>query len=218
MVFIGAASGDDPRYYTAVKNHFADRLGCHTDNLNLSDLSQRPSKDEFRATILNADIVYVGGGNPTRLMETLQETGADEILLEAYNKGVVMSGNSAGGCLWFECFDNEEDEDYDGTEATLKTKPGLGLVPGYFVPHWNTKEETRKEENSVPKDEIIKMLAREAKSGYAVDEGAAIMFQSDGDKQMMSEIVSKPGAKIYKLNPNKSQICHMVRRPTGNLR
>ena len=38
IVYIGAASGDNPAYFEAVKNHFADRLGCNVINLNLTDL------------------------------------------------------------------------------------------------------------------------------------------------------------------------------------
>ena len=203
LVFIGAASGDNPKYFTAVQNHFAGRLGCNAINLILTD---KPSIEEIRKKILNADIVYIGGGSPTRLMVALKETGADKVLIEAYNKGIVMSGNSAGGCVWFETYDNEDEEDFDGTVNTLKLKPALGLVKGYFVPHWNTKSETEDVEGSVSRNSIKKMLTKENKWGYAVDEGAAIMVQSDGDKQIMTEIISKPGAGVYKLNQDTQNI------------
>lgn len=203
LVFIGAASGDDPKYFTAVQNHFAGRLGCNAVNLILTE---KPTIKEIKTKIMNADIVYVGGGSPTRLMVALKETGADKVLIEAYNKGIIMSGNSAGGCVWFETYDNEDEEDFDGTVNTLKLKPALGLVKGYFVPHWNTKAETGLDTGSIPKDEIVKLLVKESESGYAVDEGAALMIQSNGDKQVITEIVSKPGAKTYKLNMDMQNI------------
>lgn len=206
MVFIGAASGDNPAYFTAVRNHFENRLGCHTVNLNLTDISQIPQKDEIKKIIMTADIIYVGGGNVTRLMTALRETGTDKILRDAYNQGIIMSGNSAGGCVWFEYYDNDEDEDFDGTIDTFKTKSALGLVSGYFVPHWNTKSETGITIESTSKDAINKMLIRESKFGYAVDEGAAIMIQTNDDKQTMTEIISKPGARVYRLNQDTQNI------------
>ena len=189
LVFIGAASGDDPKYITAVRNHFEKRLGCH-----VIDLALTPKNDlgNIQDVINHADIIYVGGGSPTKLMNALNKTGTGELLKGAYNKGVIMSGNSAGGCVWFATYDNEDEEDFDGTVNTLKLKPGLGLVKGYFVPHWNTKAETGLDTGSIPKDEIVKLLVKESESGYAVDEGAAIMVQTDDSgRQTITKIKSK---------------------------
>jgi len=203
LVFIGAASGDDPKYFTAVQNHFVGRLGCNAVNLILTE---KPSIEEIKTKILNADIVYIGGGSPTLLMTALKETGADKVLVEAYNKGIVMSGNSAGGCVWFEYYDNDEDEDFDGTESTLTTKKALGFVKGYFCPHWNKKPEQGIDKEATSKEVIKRMLTKESKFGYAVDEPAAIMVQTDGDRQVMTNIISKQGANVYKLNQDIQNI------------
>lgn len=197
LVFIGAASGDSPAYLTAVENYFAGRLKIKVINLNLTE---KPNATDIQKIIKQADIIYVGGGNVTTLMQALHETGTDKMLIDAYNKGIIMSGNSAGGCVWFEYYDNSEDEDFDGTESTFKTKKGLGLVKGYFCPHWNKMPEQGIDKDFVSKDVVKKMLIKESKFGYGVEEGAAIMVQTDGDKQTLTEIVSKQGAKIYKLN------------------
>lgn len=218
MVFIGAASGDNPAYFTAVKNHFADRLGCRVENLALT---QNLDIKDITKNIMDADIIYVGGGNVTRLIKTLHETGADNVLIDAYNCGIIMSGNSAGGCVWFEYYGNDEDDDFDGRFDTFKSKKALGLVRGYFEPHWNTKPEEGIDKKSVSKNAVQRMLARESKFGYGVDEGAAIMVQTDEKgNQTMTEIISgsfdvktdtagreilvenksKPLPKIYKLN------------------
>ena len=207
LVFIGAASGDNPRYFEAIFDHFGTRLGCHTENLILTDLTKIPNIEDIRKTILGADIVYVGGGCVTRLMNALKKTGTDKVLIEAYDKGIIMSGNSAGGCVWYESYDNEEEDDFDNNNIdTLKTKPALGLVRGYFIPHWNTKPENGDVKGSVSRNSIRKMLAKENKWGYAVDEGAAIMVQTNGDKQVMTNIISKPGAGVYKLNQDTQNI------------
>lgn len=50
------------------------------------------------------------------------------------------------------------------------------------------------------------MLIKESKFGYAVDEPAAIMVQTDGDRQVMTNIISKQGANVYKLNQDIQNI------------
>ena len=49
------------------------------------------------------------------------------------------------------------------------------------------------------------MLVRDKISGYGVDEGAALMIQTDGDKQTITKIISKDGAKIYKLMEQRQE-------------
>ena len=52
--------------------------------------------------ILDADIIYVGGGDTVRMMEKWKEYNVNSYLKEAYEKGVVLSGISAGSICWFE--------------------------------------------------------------------------------------------------------------------
>lgn len=206
IVFIGAAHGDDESRFLVIQKYFSEDFGCEVENLHLVDDSKRPDADEIKKIIFGADIVYVGGGNVTQLMNTLKKTGVDNLLIQAYNRGIIMAGNSAGGCVWFEYYGNDEDEDFDGTIDTLKTKKALGLLRGYFEPHWNTKSQDGIDKESVSKNAVQRMLARESKFGYGVDEGAAIMVQTDDNNvQTLSEIISKPGAKIYKLLPQNQQ-------------
>ncbi|WP_416431169.1 Type 1 glutamine amidotransferase-like domain-containing protein [Piscirickettsia salmonis] len=46
--------------------------------------------------------MYVGGGNTRSILALWSEWGMNEVLLKAYNKGVILSGNSAGSICWFE--------------------------------------------------------------------------------------------------------------------
>ncbi|MBR2286432.1 MAG: Type 1 glutamine amidotransferase-like domain-containing protein [Alphaproteobacteria bacterium] len=206
LVFIGAAHGDDLSRFLAIKKYFGETLGCVVENLNLIDDSQRPNKEDLKKIILGADIIYIGGGNVTYLMKILGKTGVDKLLRTAYDNGIIMSGNSAGGCAWFEFYGNDEDDDFDGTFETFKPKRALGFVRGYFEPHWDTKNETGIDKESVSKKSVNDMLKRESISGYGVDEGAAIMIQTDNDKQTITEITSKPGARVYRLNQDKQNI------------
>ena len=209
MVFIGAAHGDDLSRFLAIKKYFGETFGCVVENLNLIDDSQRPNKDELQNIILGADIIYIGGGNVTYLMKILSKTGVDKLLRQAYDKGIIMAGNSAGGCVWFDYYGNDEDDDFDGTFETFKPKKALGFVYGYFEPHWDTKPEEGIAKDSVSKNAVQRMLAKNNISGYGADEGAALMIQTDGDKQTITEIISKNGAKIYKLTEQRQEYINL---------
>ena len=70
--------------------------------------------EKIEEQIFNTDIIYVGGGNTRFMLEKWRELGVDKLLIEAYNKGIVCSGLSAGSYCWFKC-------NYDLIE-------GLGLI------------------------------------------------------------------------------------------
>ena len=68
------------------------------------------------------------------MLEVWKETGFDELLLEAYNQGVILAGLSAGAMCWFEtCFDEMDNGQYGEFQ-------GLGILRGTFCPHYNVKE------------------------------------------------------------------------------
>ncbi len=209
IVFIGAAHGDDESRFLVIKKYFSDDFGCEVENLNLIDDSKRPNKDDLQKIILGTDIIYIGGGNVTYLMNILSKTGVDKLLRQAYDKGIIMAGNSAGGCVWFDYYGNDEDDDFDGTFETFSPKKALGFVHGYFEPHWDTKPEEGIAKDSVSKNAVQRMLTKNNISGYGVDEGAALMIQTDGDKQTITEIISKNGAKIYKLTEQRQEYINL---------
>ncbi|MBO7656581.1 MAG: Type 1 glutamine amidotransferase-like domain-containing protein [Alphaproteobacteria bacterium] len=209
IVFIGAAHGDDESRFLVIKKYFSDDFGCEVENLNLIDDSKRPNKDDLQKIILRTDIIYIGGGNVTYLMKVLSKTGVDKLLRQAYDKGIIMAGNSAGGCVWFDYYGNDEDDDFDGTFETFCPKKALGFVHGYFEPHWDTKPEEGIAKDSVSKNAVQRMLTKNNISGYGVDEGAALMIQTDGDKQTITEIISKNGAKIYKLTEQRQEYINL---------
>ena len=209
IVFIGAAHGDDESRFLVIKKYFSDDFGCEVENLNLIDDSKRPNKDDLQKIILRTDIIYIGGGNVTYLMKVLSKTGVDKLLRQAYDKGIIMAGNSAGGCVWFDYYGNDEDDDFDGTFETFCPKKALGFVHGYFEPHWDTKPEEGIAKDSVSKNDVQRMLTKNNISGYGVDEGAALMIQTDGDKQTITEIISKNCAKIYKLTEQRQEYINL---------
>ena len=168
LLFIGTASGDAESYSTAVQNHFGGRLGCVISELKLVD--EAPKTSEIQGLVDNADIIYVGGGDTRAMLDIWRRTGTDEILKSAWRAGKIISGTSAGAICWFEWYDNL---DYiDGDMTKLDLLPGLGLLTGFAVPHWDDL-------NDADKGFFVDMLEKNGISGWAIDNSAAV-YAHDG--------------------------------------
>src|SRR6202167_1800452 len=100
LLFIPTASSDSERYWKHVQEYFGKFLKCKTDVLFL--IRQHPPKKQIRSKILSADIIYVGGGNTLMMMRLWRRLGVDKLLIAAYEKGIVLSGISAGSICWFD--------------------------------------------------------------------------------------------------------------------
>jgi cyanophycinase len=81
---------------------------------------------KWLALIQNADLVYLAGGDPVHLLETLRNSPAWKTALEVWKNGRTLAGSSAGamvlgGRMW---------------APGRGWREGLGLLPGIaVVPH-----------------------------------------------------------------------------------
>jgi dipeptidase E len=178
VCFLPTASGDAQEYIAAFYARYTPDL-CTATHLSLFS---RTVKD-LRAFLLDQNIIYVGGGNTANMFAVWRVHGVDEILKEAYRKGVVMCGTSAGSLCWFEAgvtdsFSPELDPIFDG----------LGLIKGSNCPHYNS------EVNREP--QYHKFLLNGLPNGYAADDGAALHFANGEFKEAVSSI---NGARAFRV-------------------
>ena len=85
ICFIPTATGDDEGYIQNFYKAF-DSLGCETSHINFF---KRTIK--LREHIEKQDIIFVGGGNTKSMLAVWKDWGLDKILLDVYNRGVVLS-------------------------------------------------------------------------------------------------------------------------------
>ena len=89
------------------------------------------------AGISNADLVYFSGGKPGYLLSLLRDTAAGAALREAYARGAVIAGCSAGAMVL-----GGHQPQFGGRgflRPPFGWQDGLGLVPGlpiWAVPDW----------------------------------------------------------------------------------
>ena len=141
FLFIPTASKDSKTYIDLAKKHFSVRLGCYFDSLCVVKefLSQRV----IARKILGADIIYVGGGNTMKMMQIWRRFGIDKLLRQAYNRGKVMSGLSAGAICWFRYGLSDSRLFQKGKSKDYMRVRGLGLVNLTVSPH-HLREQSRR--------------------------------------------------------------------------
>lgn len=191
LLFIPTASSEAEAYVETVNQYFGEELGCKVDTLFLIDspLTYEQIKDK----IMGSDIIYVGGGNTRFLMKIWRESKVDLILMEALEKGIILSGLSAGSICWFDC--GQSDSDFaDGIPAVrYSCVEGLGIVPLLHAPHHNEDHRA---------SDLIKFVNEQNRIALAISNNCAIEF-NNGQYRI---IQSSPGGYALKVYRQGDQI------------
>ena len=184
LLFLPTASTDSESYYDVIKGYFGARLGCQTDVLYL--IKEKPSFKEIEDKILGSDIVYVGGGDTKMMLEVWSENKVDEVLKKAAEKGVVLSGVSAGAICWFK-YGNSDSKKFENGSTELIKIEGLGLIDLMACPHYDA------EENRKPS--LVRMIVQEGGMAVALENCTAFELV-DGKYRIL---FSKESPKAYRL-------------------
>lgn len=169
LLFIPTASGDAQGYVDSVNNYFGKRLGCRLDVLCLT--REKYSQKQLAAKIFGADIIYVGGGNTLKMMKIWRKLGVDVLLRQAYRRGVVLSGLSAGSICWFRFGNSDSARFGKNKKASMIRVSALGLLPFLHCPHYDVE--------AGRKASLKRMMRRTAGRAIALDNCAAIEVVDD---------------------------------------
>ena len=127
-----AAAAPDNNHKRAGNNGLRWFKSLGARNVDVTFVIDKSSaQDEALALSLrSAKLIYLLGGFPHYLGETLLNSLAWQAILDAYHSGAVIAGSSAGAMVLCENY-------YDPYESKLL--PGLNLIPNSCVlPHHNT--------------------------------------------------------------------------------
>ena len=177
VCFLPTPSGDSSQYITNFYGSFPPARAVAT---HLPLFTRRPG--EPRDLLLDQDVIYVGGGNTANALLVWRLHGIDKVLREAWERGIVLCGVSAGMICWFEgsCTDSF------GPLAALRD--GLGFLPGSACPHYDAEIDRR--------PRYHEMLRAGLAGGHAADDGAALHFEGT---TLREAICSRPNAKAYRV-------------------
>lgn len=191
LLFIPTASGDSESYYKVIKDYYGKRLNCKIDVLNL--MLQRPSETEIKDKVFSSDIVYVGGGNTLKMLKLWRKYGFDKVLKTALNKGIVLSGVSAGAICWFKYGNSDSLKFKDKRNPLIKLR-GLDFIPLMACPHYDS-ERTRR-------PSLRKMIKNNG--------GRAIALENCSALEVIDEkyrvITSSKKARVYLVYLSKGKV------------
>lgn len=134
-----------------------------------------PNVDDIRAHILAQDIVWVDGGSVANLCAVWRVHGLDDILYEAWQAGVVMSGVSAGSICWHQ----GGSTDSYGLRLRGFTE-GLGWLPYSNGVHYDGEEQRRPKMHELIGDGTLG-------DGYATDDGAGLVYRNTTLEEVVAD-------------------------------
>jgi peptidase E len=159
ICLLPTASGDPDDQIQRFYRAFHD-LDCMPSHLSLFRLGARPL--DIRERLLAQDIIYVGGGSMSNLLAIWRVHKLDEILYEAWRRGILLCGISAGSMCWFRAGVTK-------SHGEPRVASGLGFLPYSNSVHWSSEPERRL---------IYRRAIAEGElpPGFGVDDGTALLF------------------------------------------
>lgn len=141
--------------------------------------------DDARDFVLAHDLIYVGGGNTANMLAVWRVHGFDELLREAWESGIVLSGSSAGMICWFEAGVT------DSFGLQLEgMRDGLGFLPGSACPHYDGEERRR--------PRYRELVDGGFPWGHAADDGVGLHFAGT---ELQEVLTVREGATAYRVEP-----------------
>lgn len=158
-----------------------NQLPCRPRHLRLFG----PTKNlrDFEQQLLSADVIFVQGGNTLNMLATWKAQGVDAILRKAWERGILLAGESAGMVCWFE-------------QTVTDSRPGgltpldcLGWLKGSACPHYHADPQRQPTFHKLLSDGGMK-------DGVACDDGAGLLFEGD---KLVKVITTSEKATAYTL-------------------
>lgn len=184
VCYLPTAGADSPA--NIVKFYRAFAAKSVASDLTLVEsiaLPRRPARtSELAELVAQQDVFYVGGGNTAHLLALWRLHGVDRSLREAWQRGAVLCGVSAGMNCWFEA----SITDSFGGLAVLRD--GLGFLEGSACPHYDGEPGRRP---------AFQQAIREGlPAGYAADDGVGLHFVG---RDLVGAVSSRRAAKAYRV-------------------
>jgi len=146
-----------------------------------SFISSYRMEQSWQDALLSMDGIVVSGGNTLNQQAIWKVQGIDKVLREAWDRGIVLGGASAGSLCWFE-------------EGTTDSRPQevtkiecLGFLRGSHSPHYDSEKVRRPTYHRL-------IRSGELKPGYACDNDAGIYFV---DNEVRRIVKTREEAKVF---------------------
>ena len=150
-------------------------------------IDSETQRQSFEDLLLGMDAIVVGGGNTLNMMGIWKYQEIDAALRKAYERGIVLSGGSAGSLCWFAGGVS------DSRPCNLSVVEGLGLLPFSHCPHYDVAAKR------TFYDDLV--VRRKLTAGYACEDHAGILFV---DGTVADAVSSNHQARSYRVARGRS--------------
>ena len=179
VCFLPTASGDSADYVVRFYEAFRER--AEPSHL---ELFGRPRQD-IRDFLLAQDVLYVGGGNTANMLAIWSVHGVETVLREAWERGVVLAGISAGSICWFEAGVTDS---FGDELAPLRC---LGFLADSNCPHYDSEAQRRPTYRRL-------VDAGELPPGLAAEDGVGLHFVGT---ELAEAVAARPQAGAFRVEP-----------------
>jgi len=128
----------------------------------------------FEEVLLSMDGIVVSGGNTLNQQAIWKAQGIDAVLREAWDRGIVLGGASAGSLCWF------EEGTTDSRPKDLTKVECLGFLTGSHSPHYDGEPERRP-----TYQRMILFRTREGAKVYYVSAAAGEIVERELESEMI---------------------------------
>ena len=195
LCYLPTASADSPAgIITWFRNCAPLDVEASVQESFIASPRQTRSWDEV---FLSVDGIVASGGNTLNQQAIWKAQGIDVVLRQAWDRGIVLGGASAGSLCWF------EEGTTDSRPKELSTVQCLGFLKGSHSPHYDREPARRP---------LYQKLigAGEMKPGYACDNDAGIYFE---DNTVTRVVATRAEAKVYYVSVVGGQVVERVLEP-----
>ena len=178
-LFIPTASHDYMPYYNTFHKVYTGLFNIKTD-VALT-VFKEVDLEKLKGKFEKADVIYVGGGDTVFMMESWKQSGVLELMKQAYERGVIIAGLSAGAICWFTDIYTDSAKEQTGEEYAMFK--GLGWIKGVISPHYGTRML-----------DFDKIVCYNYDCAYGLEDDSALVLE---DEEIIGSITS--GGTVWKL-------------------
>jgi dipeptidase E len=147
--------------------------------------------------LLSMDGIVCSGGNTLNQQAIWKAQGIDLVLRQAWDRGIILGGASAGSLCWF------EEGTTDSRPKELTTVQCLGFLKGSHSPHYDREKDRRPLYHKL-------ITSGQMKPGYACDNDAGIYFE---DNEVKRVVATRADAKVYYVSLVNGKIVEKLMEP-----
>jgi dipeptidase E len=144
---------------------------------------KEPDMEKMKGKFEKADMIYVGGGDTVFMIESWKKTGLLPLIVDAYQRGVIIAGLSAGAICWFSDIYTDSQLVNGEGEEKYSMFQGLNWIKGVISPHYGSR--------MLDFDEIV---CYNFDCAFGLEDNAAIVIE---DGEIVGSVTS--GGTAWKL-------------------